>query len=67
MNALAMKLTLLALAVNRAAQTNSPALATHDFMNIYQLALDEPHDQLFGIYFQAALQQNFDVAFARLK
>ena len=33
----------------------------------YQLALDEPHDQLFGIYFQAALQQNFDVAFARLK
>ena len=34
---------------------------------IYQLALDEPHDQLFGTYFQAALQQTFDVAFARLK
>jgi hypothetical protein len=33
----------------------------------YQLSLDEPHDQLFGIYFQAALQQKFDVAFARLK
>ena len=34
---------------------------------IYQLALDEKTDQLFGTYFQAALQQTFDVAFARLK
>lgn len=34
---------------------------------IYQLALDEKNDQLFGTYFQAALQQTFDVAFARLK
>ena len=33
----------------------------------YQLTLDEKNDQLFGTYFQAALQQTFDVAFARLK
>jgi len=34
---------------------------------IYQLALDTKNDQLFGTYFQAALQQTFDVAFGRLK
>ena len=33
----------------------------------YQLTLDEQHDQLFGMYYQAAMQQTFDVAFARLK
>ncbi len=33
----------------------------------YQLTLDDQHDQLFGMYYQAAMQQTFDVAFARLK
>ncbi len=34
---------------------------------LYQLVLDEQHDQLFGTYFQAAQQQTYDVTFARLK
>ena len=33
----------------------------------YSLSYDPKTDQLFGQYFQAALQQAFDVAFARLK
>jgi uncharacterized protein (DUF2147 family) len=33
----------------------------------YDLAYDPQSDQLFGQYFQAALQQTFDVTFARLK
>ena len=33
----------------------------------YTLAYDAKNDQLFGEYFQAAQQQTYDVAFARLK
>ncbi len=33
----------------------------------YTLAYDPRRDQLGGTYFQAALQQRFDVVFARLK
>jgi len=33
----------------------------------YTLTYDAQHDQLFGDYFQAAMQQTFDVTFARLK
>ncbi len=33
----------------------------------YSLALDKEHDQLFGEYYQAALQQTFSVTFARKK
>lgn len=33
----------------------------------YSLKYDPQVDQLFGEYFQAALQQTFDVTFARLK
>lgn len=33
----------------------------------YSLKYDPEYDQLYGEYFQAALQQTFDVAFARLK
>ncbi len=33
----------------------------------YKLTLDAKNDQLFGQYFQATMQQTFDVAFARLK
>jgi hypothetical protein len=33
----------------------------------YSLRYDSQADQLFGEYFQAALQQTFDVTFARLK
>ena len=31
------------------------------------MAYDAKNDQLFGEYFQAAQQQTYDVAFARLK
>jgi uncharacterized protein (DUF2147 family) len=34
---------------------------------IYNLKHDPQSDQLYGQYYQAALQQTFDVAFARLK
>lgn len=34
---------------------------------VYQLDLDEAHDQLYGTYFQAAMRETFDVTFARLK
>ena len=33
----------------------------------YKLAFDTKNDQLFGQYFQASMQQTYDVAFARLK
>jgi hypothetical protein len=33
----------------------------------YTLTYDEQQDQLKGTYFQAAQQQNFDVAFVRMK
>src|SRR4029077_17230524 len=33
----------------------------------YTLAYDREHDQLHGTYFQAALQQKFDVGFVRVK
>jgi hypothetical protein len=33
----------------------------------YTLAYDREHDQLHGTYFQAALQQKFDVGFVRMK
>ncbi len=33
----------------------------------YSLTYDPKTDQLYGQYFQAALQQTFDVAFGRLK
>ena len=33
----------------------------------YTLTYDSENDQLQGIYFQAALQQNFDVVFVRMK
>lgn len=33
----------------------------------YKLAWDAKNDQLFGLYYQAAMQQTYDVAFARLK
>jgi hypothetical protein len=33
----------------------------------YNLTYDPEHDQLYGQYFQAALQQTFEVTFGRLK
>jgi len=33
----------------------------------YTLRYDPQRDQLAGVYFQAALQQNFDVVFVRMK
>ena len=33
----------------------------------YTLTYDPQSDQLKGVYFQAALQQSFDVVFVRLK
>ena len=33
----------------------------------YTLTYDPPSDQLKGVYFQATLQQSFDVVFVRLK
>jgi hypothetical protein len=33
----------------------------------YTLTYDAPRDQLRGVYFQAALQQRFDVEFVRMK
>jgi hypothetical protein len=33
----------------------------------YTLTYDPQHDQLAGVYFQAALQQRFDVVFVRIK
>lgn len=33
----------------------------------YSLTYDPKNDQLFGTYFQASMQQTYDVAFARLK
>ncbi|OGR31583.1 MAG: hypothetical protein A2139_13870 [Desulfobacca sp. RBG_16_60_12] len=33
----------------------------------YTLAYDPQSDQLKGVYFQAALQQSFDVVFVRMK
>jgi hypothetical protein len=33
----------------------------------YNLKYDPQTDQLFGQYFQAALQETFDVTFARVK
>lgn len=33
----------------------------------YKLVLDAKNDQLFGQYYQATMQQTYDVAFARLK
>ena len=33
----------------------------------YKLVWDAKNDQLFGLYYQAAMQQTYDVAFARLK
>ena len=33
----------------------------------YTLTYDPQSDQLYGVYFQAALQQNFDVVFQRMK
>lgn len=33
----------------------------------YTLRYDEPNDQLVGIYFQAAMQQSYEVAFQRLR
>jgi hypothetical protein len=33
----------------------------------YTLTYDPTHDQLEGIYFQAALQQRFDVVFVKMK
>ena len=35
--------------------------------NTYTLRYDPQRDQLAGVYFQAALQQNFDVVFVRMK
>ena len=33
----------------------------------YTLTYDPKHDQLQGIYFQAAMQQRFDVVFVRMQ
>ncbi len=33
----------------------------------YQLAYDANHDQLFGEYYQAALQETYEIAFTRQK
>jgi hypothetical protein len=33
----------------------------------YRLTYDPQSDQLFGVYYQAAMQQSYDVVFARLK
>jgi len=33
----------------------------------YKLTFDPEHDQLFGQYFQASMQQTFDVTFAHVK
>lgn len=33
----------------------------------YKLTFDPQHDQLFGQYYQATMQQTFDVTFAHLK
>ena len=33
----------------------------------YSLTFDPQHDQLFGQYYQASMQQTFEVTFARLK
>jgi hypothetical protein len=33
----------------------------------YKLVLDARHDQLFGVYHQAAIQQTFDVVFTRVQ
>ena len=33
----------------------------------YQLTYDAKNDQLFGKYFQATMQETYDVAFARMK
>jgi hypothetical protein len=34
---------------------------------IYKLTYDEKNDQLFGTYYQAAMDQTYDIAFGRLK